>query len=50
MRDTDTLRMARKDAFAVAKADPDLTEPKHQVLRRAVQEKYGDDLVLSDVG
>jgi len=50
MRDTDILRMARKDAFDVAKNDPDLTEPKHQVLRRAVQEKYGDDLVLADVG
>ena len=50
IRDTDILRMARKDAFAIAQADPDLTEPQHQVLRRAVQEKYGDDLVLADVG
>ncbi|MCP4710513.1 MAG: ATP-dependent DNA helicase RecG [Planctomycetes bacterium] len=50
MRDTDILRMARKDAFAVAKDDPDLTESKHQIIRRAVQEKYGDDLILADVG
>ena len=50
MRDTDLLRMARQDAFRLVKADPELKTSPHQVLRRAVQEKFGDDLALADVG
>jgi ATP-dependent DNA helicase RecG len=50
LRDMDLLRMARRDAFALAKEDPFLKNPKHQVLRDALLEKFGDTLDLVDVG
>jgi ATP-dependent DNA helicase RecG len=48
--DMDLLRMARRDAFALAKIDPDLHQPEHAVLRRALIEQFGDDIKLVDVG
>ncbi|KPK76515.1 MAG: hypothetical protein AMJ79_06430 [Phycisphaerae bacterium SM23_30] len=50
VRDTDLLRRARRDALEVARSDPELKAPQHQVLREAMQEKFGADLVLGDVG
>jgi len=48
--DLDLLRLARRDAFAVAKSDLTLEGKEHAALRRALQEQFGDDLGLADVG
>ncbi|MBN1845878.1 MAG: ATP-dependent DNA helicase RecG [Sedimentisphaerales bacterium] len=50
IEDMDLLQMARRDAFGLAKKDHDLQAPEHQPLRRALQEQFGDDLILGDVG
>ena len=50
LRDIDLLRMARRDAFALAKEDPYLKNPTHQVLRQVLLENFGDTLDLVDVG
>ena len=50
LRDTDLLRMARRDAFALAKADPHLPGPFGATLRQALSETFGDDVALVDVG
>ncbi len=50
LEDLDLLRMARKDAFALAQDDPFLTKPQHQVLRKELLKKFGDSLDLVDVG
>ena len=49
LKDTDLLRMARRDAFALAKADPRMEQLSNQVLRRELLDKFGDDLKLVDV-
>ena len=48
--DVDLLRMARRDAFALAREDPNLKASENAVLRRALMEKFGDGLGLVDVG
>lgn len=50
LRDLDLLRLARRDAFALAKADPDLRLPEHAILRQVLLEQFGDDIKLVDVG
>jgi len=50
LEDMDILQMARRDAFALAKKDPELKAPQHQALRRALRETFGEDLILGDVG
>jgi ATP-dependent DNA helicase RecG len=35
------LRTARRDAFAIVEADPDLSAPEHQVLRSEMLKAYG---------
>jgi len=50
INDIDLLRMARRDAFALVREDPQLREPGHQVLREELAEQFGDDLDLIDVG
>ena len=50
IEDSDLLRMARRDAFALAKKDPYLKANQHQILRRALQERFGNDLPLADLG
>ncbi|KKL15818.1 hypothetical protein LCGC14_2501790, partial [marine sediment metagenome] len=44
--DYELLRMARRDAFAVVEADPDLSAPDHQLLHTEVRKAYGDRLKL----
>jgi len=48
--DADLLRMARRDAFALARDDPQLKAPENHILRRALLEAFGEDLGLVDVG
>jgi ATP-dependent DNA helicase RecG len=50
IRDIDLLRMARRDAFAMVRQDPQLKEPRHQVLCQLLQKTFGADLGLIDVG
>jgi len=42
--DLDLLRFARKDAFEMVSADPGLTNPEHQQLRRELQTLYAGRL------
>jgi ATP-dependent DNA helicase RecG len=48
--DGETLRAARRDAFALVARDAGLREPGHQSLRRTVLERYGTGLELSEIG
>ncbi|MCK5272996.1 MAG: hypothetical protein KAJ52_10465, partial [Sedimentisphaerales bacterium] len=50
IEDIDLLRMAQRDAFAVARQDTELKTEKNQVLRRELQKQFGEDLGLVDVG
>jgi len=50
IRDLDLLRMARKDAFALARSDPFLRAETSRPLKKILQEKFGDALPLVDVG
>ncbi len=50
LKDTDLLRMARRDAFAIARADPELRQGDHSPLRQALTAAFGDDVGLIDVG
>jgi ATP-dependent DNA helicase RecG len=48
--DYDLLTMARKNAFELVAADPGLTQPDHQNIRRALLARFGELLGLVDVG
>ncbi len=48
--DTEILKQARDDAFALVGKDPALRRPEHAVLRRKVLAEYGEGLALADVG
>lgn len=50
LTDAEVLQWARKDAFALVKADASLRDPKHALLREAVVEKYGKTLDLGSIG
>jgi ATP-dependent DNA helicase RecG len=48
--DQDLLRLARKDAIQLVAADAGLRRPEHELLRRAVLERYGQTLDLAAIG
>lgn len=48
--DSDLLQLARKDAIAMVGEDAGLRRDEHSLLRRAVLERYGKTLELSEVG
>jgi ATP-dependent DNA helicase RecG len=48
--DTDVLRQARKDAFALVAEDAGLRRAEHALLRAAVLERYGKTLDLAEIG
>ncbi|HEY1859508.1 MAG TPA: hypothetical protein VGG61_04095, partial [Gemmataceae bacterium] len=50
LTDGETLREARRDAFALVARDAGLRAPGHAMLRRAVLERYGTRLELSEIG
>ena len=50
LEDMDILQKSRRDAFALAKTDPELKATENQPLRRALVETFGEDLILGDVG
>ena len=50
INDIDLLRMARRDAFALAQKDPFLKQKNHQPLRKALIQQFGTTLDLVDVG
>src|SRR5206468_10802282 len=50
LSDGDLLTLARRDAFALVKADAGLRQPEHAELRKAVVRQYGKTLDLAEVG
>jgi len=50
LRDRAVLEEARRDAQAMAAADPGLAQPRHAKLRRMMLVRYGKALELGDVG
>ncbi|MCS7014761.1 MAG: ATP-dependent DNA helicase RecG [Gemmatales bacterium] len=50
IRDVDLLEHARQDALTLARTDPGLRQEAHQLLRRAVLERYGTRLDLAEIG
>ncbi len=46
----DLLALAGRDAAAIVKADPMMTEPGHRVLRKLLLDYHGEALGLVDVG
>jgi ATP-dependent DNA helicase RecG len=48
--DKPLLQLARKDALALVAADSGLRRPEHELLRRAVLERYGKTLELVEIG
>lgn len=49
-RDSEMLLSARRDALGIIEADPELTAPDYEKLRRMVMIRYGEALDLVDVG
>ncbi len=41
IEDYELLRIARRDAFAIVRADPDISAPEHQTLRAEMLKAYG---------
>jgi ATP-dependent DNA helicase RecG len=50
LSDGDLLTQARRDAFALVKADAGLRWPEHGELRKAVVRRYGQTLDLAEIG
>jgi len=50
VEDYDLLRLARNQAFAWIKEDPDLSGPESQAIRRALVKRFRDTLRLIEVG
>ena len=50
LTDGDLLAQARKDAFALVKADAGLRLPENAALRKTVVQRYGKTLDLAEVG
>ncbi|MFL5244596.1 MAG: ATP-dependent DNA helicase RecG [Gemmataceae bacterium] len=50
LKDQETLRQARHDAFALVLDDATLTRPEHALLRQEVIERYGRTLELAEIG
>ena len=50
VRDADLLEEARKEAFTLVAADPDLARPEHRALRAAVLARWRGKLDLASVG
>jgi ATP-dependent DNA helicase RecG len=48
--DTEILKEARDDAFALVEADAALHAPQHRLLRGEVMAHYGESFALADVG
>ncbi len=49
LEDIDLLQHARDDAADLVRSDPLLRKPQHQLLRRAVLDRFGETLALIDV-
>ncbi|MBC8287492.1 MAG: ATP-dependent DNA helicase RecG [Nitrospinae bacterium] len=49
LRDIQVLETARKEAFHLIESDPDITDPKHQPLNKALQRFLGNYMELMEV-
>jgi ATP-dependent DNA helicase RecG len=50
LADTDLLRLAQHDAFALARQDPQLKQPTHATLRKMLLKRFGEVIELADLG
>lgn len=49
IRDAALVELARKEAFALWQADPELSRPEHQRLKQAMQRRWEGKLTLGEV-
>ncbi len=49
IEDFELLRMAQRDAFEMASADPHLIDPDNQELKRQLKKQFGTNITLIDV-
>jgi ATP-dependent DNA helicase RecG len=49
-QELELLHRAKEDAMEILKGDPNLREPRHEQLRRAIEKQFGESLVLAQVG
>jgi len=50
IRDYALLRLARRDAFALAARDPELAAPEHRRIRERFEDAFRDRLDLIRIG
>lgn len=50
LRDTEIMELARKEAFGLVREDPNLIDPRNQLIRRALEERFKGKLNLIHVG
>ncbi len=50
LRDARLLELARDEAFRIAKDDPALIKPEHQMLKQILQEKWRANLEMASIG
>jgi ATP-dependent DNA helicase RecG len=48
--DLGLLKVAKKEAAAMIEADPTLEQPEHRLLRRLLEDRFGESIGLIDVG
>ena len=49
LRDFQVLETARNEAFQLIESDPDITDPKHQQLNKALKRFLGNYMELMEV-
>lgn len=50
LKDAKLLELARDEAFKIAKDDPALIKPEHQILKQILQEKWRANLEMASIG
>ena len=50
LRDASLLEVAKTEASRLAKADPSLSQPAHQVLRSELQTQWAGHLKMASIG
>lgn len=50
LKDAKLLELARDEAFKIAKDDPALIKPEHQILKKILQEKWRANLEMASIG
>ena len=50
VKDAKLLELAREEAFRIAREDPALANPQHQLLKQTLQEKWKVNLEMIAIG